>query len=615
MLSRLFLQILNMSFTASFVILFVLAARLLLKKAPKLFSYALWSVVLFRLICPFSFESVLSILPAKVNPISQDIVYAAVPRVDTGIAAINHAVNASLPAATPYASINPLQGWVFLGTALWLAGIAVLLSYSVASLLTLQKRLKGAVCESGHIYIAKRLDTPFVIGILRPRVYLPASLSAEEKNYILLHEQIHIRHWDHLLKPLFFCVLCLHWFNPLVWAAFFAGTRDMEMACDEAVIRKLGNGLKKDYSASLLALATGRRIVGGTPLAFGEGDTRARIKNVLNYKRPAFWTAALALGVLVCIGVGLIANPVATRASMQWAKNLEAKDIQKIELVVMPGKEGEQYKIFEQLEFEEAASLVNQSRGRYIEAPAPIDGGSMCLYITDKEGVRHWVCNSGNTYLIIDGDFYKSGYDWLSSWKYTKGNAFLPDDFDFGNEPPDLTLATLKELNQKRNSLSWEDFSPYKSQEVGSGLYIRRYSIDDRFYLLIGGPNTESTPWYIRLCAAGSDRYVELGKDEGKLDRFIESTGIYRWQESKEPVKPAVILKENNQFQFTYSVLSSYFALGTYEINDHKLILKTEDGKYTYTFEMKEDTLIFKQEESSAIPSYANLPDGAVFRP
>ncbi len=537
MLGRLFLQILNMSFTASLAILFVLAVRLLLKKAPKLFSYALWSVVLFRLICPFSFESAFSILPTKVNPISQNIVYARVPQVDTGIATINRVVNASLPAGTPYASINPLQVWVFLGTILWVTGIAVLLFHSLTSLVRLQSQLRDAVHEGEHIYISKKLDTPFVMGLLRPRIYLPAALSAEEKNYILLHEQTHIKRGDHLFKLLFFCVLCLHWFNPLVWVAFFVSSRDMEMACDEAVIKKLGNGLKKNYSASLLALATGRRLVSGTPLAFGEGDTKARIKNVLNYKKPAFWVAALALVVMVCIGVGLMANPVAARASMQWAKGLEAKDIEKIELVVRPSKEGEAYRLLEQQEFEEVVSLVKQSRGRYMKAPEPIAGGSLCLYITDKKGVRHWVCNSGNTYLIIDGDFYKAGYDWLSSWKYTGGNAPLPVDFDFENEKPVLPLD------------GW----------------------------------------------------------------LIDPLGTYQWQESREPSKPSVTLKENHQFHFSYSVLSSYYAVGTYEINDNKLILRTKDGKFTYTFEIKKDTLIFNQEESSGLPSYANLPDGAVF--
>lgn len=310
MADKIFLQILNMSFTASVVILFVLLARLFLKKAPKKFSYALWGIVLFRLCCPFSFESAVSLLPTKARPIAPDIVYALTPKIDTGIAAVNSAVNAVLPAATPYASVNPLQIWLFLGRLCWLAGLALLLCYSVVSLLRLKKRLRGAVRESGNVYLVQQLETPFVLGLFRPRIYLPASLSGEEKNYILLHEQQHIKRFDHAVKLLSFFVLCLHWFNPLVWAAFFVSGRDMEMACDEAVIKQLGNGVKKEYSASLFTLATGRRIIGGTPLAFGEGDTKGRVKNVLRYKKPAVWVTAAALAAVAAIGIGLAANPV-----------------------------------------------------------------------------------------------------------------------------------------------------------------------------------------------------------------------------------------------------------------------------------------------------------------
>jgi Antirepressor regulating drug resistance, predicted signal transduction N-terminal membrane component len=327
MLDRLFLQILNMSFNASVVILFVLFVRILLKKAPKVFSYSLWSVVLFRLICPFSFESIFSLLPTKANPISQDIVYAPTPKIDTGVTVINNVINWSLPAAAPHASVNPLQVWVFLGEIVWLAGIVILLSYNIISLLKLQKRLKNAVCEDNNIYIVKQLDTPFVMGIFRPRIYLPDTLSAEENQYILLHEKTHIRHFDHVVKLLSFFVLCLHWFNPLVWAAFFISGRDMEMTCDEAVIKQLGNTVKKEYSSSLLALATGRRTVGGTPLAFGEGDTKSRIKNILNYKKPGFWVVIVALIVVVGICAGLMADPI-TRSGLSWEKpTLATQDI------------------------------------------------------------------------------------------------------------------------------------------------------------------------------------------------------------------------------------------------------------------------------------------------
>lgn len=309
MLEKLFLQILNMSFTASFVVAFVLIARLLLKKAPKIFSYILWSVVLFRLICPFSFESVLSLLPTKATPISQDIIYMQIPQIDTGITILNNAVNTILPAATPQSSVNPLQIWVFIGSLLWLLGIAVLLIYSLVTLFRLQKQLQDATLYRDNIFISQKIDTAFVLGVFRPKIYLPANLSPTERDYILLHEKTHIKRLDHIVKIISFFAFCIHWFNPFIWIAFFFSEKDMEMSCDEAVIKQLGNDVKKDYSSSLLTLATGKRIIGGTPLAFGEGNTKGRIKNVLNYKNPAFWVGVVALVSVICVIVGLIANP------------------------------------------------------------------------------------------------------------------------------------------------------------------------------------------------------------------------------------------------------------------------------------------------------------------
>lgn len=308
-MEALFLRILNMSFTASFIILVVLAARLLLKKAPKAISYSLWSLVLFRLVFPFSFESVLSILPINTNPLPLDIAYSAIPKIDSGIAALDKAVNSSLPAAQPAASVNPLQVWLFAGTILWLLGIAILLVYGFVSLIQLRKRLHGAINSSDNIYLADNLEMPMVFGLFRPKIYLPSGLSEDEKSYICLHEQLHIKRFDHGIKLLSFAVLCLHWFNPLVWLAFFLSGKDMEMSCDEAVIGRLGNGIKKDYSSSLLSLSSGHRILGGTPLAFGEGDAGGRIRNILNYKKPALWVIALILVFCLAGGIACLANP------------------------------------------------------------------------------------------------------------------------------------------------------------------------------------------------------------------------------------------------------------------------------------------------------------------
>lgn len=313
MLEKVFLQVLNMSFTASFVIIFVLFARFFLGRAPKVLSYALWGLVLFRLLCPFSIESSYSLLPVKANPISQDIVYQALPAIDTGIEAINQAVNSSLPPANPEASINPIQLMIFNGTLIWLLGIAILLVYSLISLMHLRKQVRTASHEEDNIYLAHGIKTPFVLGIIKPKIYLPASLTDEEKEYIVLHEKLHIKRFDHLVKLVAFFALCLHWFNPLVWLAFFLSSRDMEMSCDEAVIKILGSEVKKDYSSSLLALATGHHIIGAGPLAFGEGDTKKRIKNVLSYKKTSLWLILAALVIIIILAISLMLNPASDK--------------------------------------------------------------------------------------------------------------------------------------------------------------------------------------------------------------------------------------------------------------------------------------------------------------
>jgi beta-lactamase regulating signal transducer with metallopeptidase domain len=309
MLESVFLQLLNMSLTASIAIAFILAVRTILQKAPKVFSYLLWSVVLFRLICPFSFESIFSLMPSKANPISQDILYMQTPKIDTGIGVINHSVNAILPAATPQTSANPLQILIVIFSHMWLLGVAAMLVYSFFALFRLKKELMNATLYRDNIFISSRIDTAFVMGIFCPKIYLPSNLNAAERSYILLHEQTHIRRLDHIFKLIGFLALSIHWFNPFVWAAFFLSGKDMEMSCDEAVIKQLGDDVKKDYSASLLTLATGKRIVSGTPLAFGEGDTKGRIKNVLNYRKPGFWAVLVSVLAVVFVVIGLTTSP------------------------------------------------------------------------------------------------------------------------------------------------------------------------------------------------------------------------------------------------------------------------------------------------------------------
>lgn len=247
-------------------------------------------------------------LPFNSTPIPQDIAVQAVPRIDSGITVVDKAVSAALPAATPVTSINPLQIWIFIGTCIWLFGIALMLIYSFVSIVVLKRRLCCAVLIEGNLYEAHNLKTPLVIGIFKPKIYIPAGLTDEEHCFIVLHEQTHIRRHDHAVKMFAYLVLCLHWFNPLVWAAFVLMGADMEMSCDECVIRKLGGEIKSAYSLSLVRVASGRKILNGSPLAFGEGGMKERIKNVLNFKKPSRVIITLAIVLVTVMSAGFAVN-------------------------------------------------------------------------------------------------------------------------------------------------------------------------------------------------------------------------------------------------------------------------------------------------------------------
>lgn len=308
-MDKLFLEILNMSITSSYVILFIILIRFLLKKVPKIYSYLLWSVVLLRLTIPFSIQSIFSLIRINTKSIPKDIMYTELPQINSGIKVIDSIVNNSLPAPVLVASANPMQIWIAIGQSIWILGLIILMIYSIVTTIKLSRKLKSATHISNNIYENSIIKTPFVFGLVNPKIYLPKDLSEIENGYIIKHEQTHIERKDHIIKFIAFLVVSIHWFNPLVWLSFFLMTEDMELSCDEKVIQELGSGIKKDYSNSLLSLSTGRRIIGGSPIAFGENNTKGRIKNVLNYKKPEFWVSIVTIILIVAVGIGLISNP------------------------------------------------------------------------------------------------------------------------------------------------------------------------------------------------------------------------------------------------------------------------------------------------------------------
>ncbi len=319
-----FLKILNMSITGGYIILAVLLARLILRRAPKKYSYALWAVALFRLICPVSFKSVISVFAlkpfdiklkdtalfsqtAEIVHIPENIGLMAQPEIQTGISAVDAAVNESLPVATPMYSANPLQIWEFFGMLLWIMGIAALLVISSIGLWRLCRRLRTATLLEGNVWQSENVQSPFIIGFFKPKIYIPYGLEGAALGYVLAHERAHIKRGDHVIRTLAYLVLCLHWFNPLVWLAFWLAGRDMELSCDEKVLGRMGG--RAEYSETLLSFASPRRFPAPTPLAFGESGVARRIKNALKWKRPRLWVSAIALVLCAVVIVACAANP------------------------------------------------------------------------------------------------------------------------------------------------------------------------------------------------------------------------------------------------------------------------------------------------------------------
>ena len=319
----LFLSVLDMTKAGSLVILAVLAARLLLRRVPKAVSYALWLVVLFRLLCPVEIQSPVSLMP-EIRPTAQEYNLADQPISFAGAGmaayrAVGDVLNGGIDdqrVATDvrdeagnviYVSADMGDVWILFGSYVWAAGLCGMVLYSGLGFLSLKRKLREAVPQETGVFLAGGIDSPFVRG---RKIYLPDGLADRERAYILAHERHHLRRGDPIWKALGFLALTIHWFNPLVWAAFVLCCRDMEMSCDEAVVKTFGPEIRQEYAASLLKIATGKRIIAGVPLAFGEGDPKGRIRNLAKWKKPVLIVSVIAAVLCLALGVCLLTDPV-----------------------------------------------------------------------------------------------------------------------------------------------------------------------------------------------------------------------------------------------------------------------------------------------------------------
>lgn len=428
-----FLKLVNLSISASWLILAVLVLRVVLKKAPKWVMPLLWGVVALRLVCLFSIESALSLIPSA-ETIPSEIVTETREPVLYEQATLDIVTNPTLPSAAEVpVGVSRQQAQVDFNiySILWLAGMAALLVHALVSAGKLKRKLATAILLRDNIYESEFVDSPFVFGVVKPNIYLPMHMDEGTAAYVIAHECAHLARRDHWWKVLGYLVLALHWFNPLVWVAYILFCRDIELACDEKVVRGLDGAARADYSQALLSCAAPKRAVAACPLAFGEGNIKTRVKSALHYKKPAFWVAAAAVLAVVIVAVCFLTNPKSERGSLVWAQKLNAADVASIELYVPAEGKARQYKKLGTEEMAQAVELINSSRGTYIEKPETVYGGlPVWFLLTMDDGTVHAVGSVVGHYLIIDGDTFDADVENQAEWEnyVLKGDSASPID-------------------------------------------------------------------------------------------------------------------------------------------------------------------------------------------
>ncbi len=313
-MDNLFLQVLNMSITAGWLVLAVILLRLLLKKCPKWTMGILWALVAVRLVCPISIESVFSLIPSQ-ETIPSDILTTNTPAIDSGIPSLNQTINPLISdslAPEVGASVNPTQVLTFVASYIWIIGMILMLLYVVFTYCRVAGKVREAVHLQGKVWLSDQIETPFILGLFAPKIYLPLGLAGEDMEYVIAHEKAHLTRGDHLWKPFGFLLLTIYWFHPLMWAAYILLCRDIELACDEKVIRKLGEKEKTSYSTALINCSIPKKFITACPLAFGETAVKTRIKTVLNYKKPAFWVLLVSIFVCLTVALCFLTNPKST---------------------------------------------------------------------------------------------------------------------------------------------------------------------------------------------------------------------------------------------------------------------------------------------------------------
>lgn len=390
-----FLKIVNLSISASWLILAVLVLRVVLKKAPKWVMPLLWGVVALRLVCLFSIESALSLIPSA-ETIPSEIVTETREPVLYEQATLDIVTNPTLPpAAEVPVGVSRQQAQVDFNiySVLWLAGMAALLVHALVSAGKLKRKLATAILLRDNIYESEFVDSPFVFGVVKPNIYLPMHMDEGTAAHVIAHERAHLARRDHWWKVLGYLVLALHWFNPLVWIAYILFCRDIELACDEKVVKGLDGAARADYSQALLSCAAPKRAVAACPLAFGEGNIKTRVKSALHYKKPAFWVAAAAVFAVVIVAVCFLTNP-RSDIDAETLLGTSSGKITRVSVAMEETSSGEEYRMSTE-EIKTVLSLLDAAEYERLGSASAMQECYARLYFESTAGERELMLSQG----------------------------------------------------------------------------------------------------------------------------------------------------------------------------------------------------------------------------
>ena len=563
-MSSVLLKLFDMSVAAGWLVLAVLMVRTLLKKAPRAIVCELWALVGIRLVCPFSIESALSLIP-RTEPVMMSVADSARPVANTSAEIIDIYYESGIVPTIHFDGVMAVLG------VLWLVGVFAMLAYMLISYICLRVRVREAAFLRDNIYECDSISTPFILGVFRPKIYLPSAIDEHDAEFVISHERAHLRRFDHVWKPHGFLILALHWFNPLVWLAYVLLCRDIEFACDEKVIKQLGVDIKKPYSEALINCSVPRKTISACPLAFGEVGVKARIKNVLNYKKPAFWIIIVALVLLAAVAVCFLTDPVGF--------NTDLDDY--ISSVILEQNAHDKQDGYSS--FEAHTVFGTRRRGNEIKLYTMVYKTD---YMLDGQGELADKLNGSHIPTVITVRRVGGTLE-LVSYDQPRDGTYYPKDIK-KLFPWYLRPLTDTQLYIKQHRKAFENYTGADLDRYYDGLYDK----------IVAETKAQTTH---------QKQYVSY---------------IYRY--SPDPMTPSITLcDENKTFSFMYSGFSSYLCYGEYELTPEGLTLNTSDGKFTYFFEAVEGGWRFVAGKSSVIPSYrysgdateaqCPVPDGAVF--